>query len=97
MYDGEGRVTRTVTRREVEWDDEQRAMMLAYQAHLADTCSGCGNPLSETTDRAAEGQYRAPLPTRCHACTPILSAMKTYETAQQRQALRFHAERVDPL
>lgn len=97
MYDAAGRVTRTVTRREVEWDDDQRAMMLAYQAHMADTCSGCGNTLTETTDPAAEGTYTVPLPRRCHACTPLLAKMGEYDKAQQRQALRFHAERVEPL
>lgn len=37
----------------------------------ADTCSGCGEPLSESTAPAAEGGYDADRPIRCHACTEL--------------------------
>lgn len=40
---------------------------------------GCGQPLSESTDPANEGQYEAlPLPTRCHACTALEEAKSNY-------------------
>jgi hypothetical protein len=45
----------------------------------ADTCSGCGQPLSESTDEDNEGGYEVPPPTRCHACTALHAGQQRYE------------------
>ncbi len=79
-----------VTRREVEWDDDQQAWMLALAEYRAQTCSGCGGYLPDTThpDRALDGYVAGP-PVRCGGCTALHREFPMYEKAEQPQALRF--------
>lgn len=78
---------------EPEWDDEQRAWMLALTEIEADSCPGCHGVLSETTatDEWGESLYRweVPAPTRCHRCTALAARQgdKKYKEAKAPQAL----------
>lgn len=78
-YDASGRVVRSVTTREPEWDDEDRELALGLLAYEADLCPGCKQPMAETTDPANEGRYVADLAIRCHRCTAVEAAAAKYE------------------
>jgi hypothetical protein len=86
-YDRWGRVARTITVAEREWDDEQRGLVFALQDYEAELCPGCRQPLEETT--AAENEYRyTPGPAiRCHRCTATEQASKAYEDSPVPSAL----------
>lgn len=78
-YDDDGRLTHSTTVWEAEWTDEDLDWAIAQAAEDADICpGGCGHHLSETTHPDAEGEYTAPLPTRCHACTPLEQRKEEY-------------------
>lgn len=83
---------RSVTRREVEWDDDERGWALALLEYEADQCPGCGGQMSETTDKTTEGRWRVPPPTRCHRCTAMAVAQDGYRNARQPQALFWTTE-----
>jgi uncharacterized protein with PIN domain len=78
-YDDQDRVARLVVDREPEWTEEDVGWATAHLEELADRCPGCGEPLSETADPEAEGEYETPLPTRCHACTPLEQQKDEYK------------------
>lgn len=67
---------------EPEWDETNRAWALALAEVEADSCHGCGQPLSQTTDPDAEGAYEVPAPTRCHACTTLHIHQDKYAEAK---------------
>lgn len=71
---------RTVTTREPEWDDEQRAHVLALLEVEALTHDACGGFLPDTTGEAADGRFEAELPVRCHKCTARAEAIAAYMT-----------------
>lgn len=54
--DGEGRVVRVVTRRESEFSDTDREMLLAYKQQQA-TLLPHGQPMDEATDPRADPNY----------------------------------------
>lgn len=84
--DERGRPVRYVA---TPWELRDVALVLALQEYEADTCSGCGHQLSETTDRANDGRYTVGLPVRCHACTALAPASEKYRDNQAPDALRF--------
>lgn len=86
-YDSSGRLARSTTTVEAEWDDEQRELVFALQAYEADLCPGCQQPLEQTTRSDNEGQYVAGPAIRCHRCTAADQAFKTYENSPAAQAL----------
>jgi hypothetical protein len=95
-YDDAGRCVRSVTTREVEWDEDERAWALALLELEADACPGCHGRMSETTAPEAEGKYVSPAPTRCHMCTAISAAQSTYHdnpNVRHTSALLWSAER----
>lgn len=82
------------SRPEVEWDEQERAWMLALAAHRATLCPLCGRPLSVCTDPASEGRWTVAPPTRCHASTAIARARKPYdEKSKESHALLFSVAR----
>ena len=83
-----------VTETDPEWTEEDRAWAIALLEVEADTCSGCGQPLSETTRAEAEGGYEVPPPTRCHACTALHTHQERY--ADAKPGLMFELERRKP-
>lgn len=52
------------------WLDEDRDYALALHWLEAETCSGCGQPRSESTAIENDGGYRIE-PIRCHACAAM--------------------------
>lgn len=68
-----------MTVREPEWTEQDLAEAIALLSVEADTCRGCGEPLSESTDPRAAGGYEADLPTKCHACAALNSRRDKYE------------------
>lgn len=86
----------SVSHKEAEWDDDERAWVLALLELEADTCPGCGGQMSVTTEAGAEGHYHVPAPTRCHQCTALSQAQDAYHSnpnAKHTQALLWSAER----
>lgn len=81
---------------EPEWSDDDRAMALALHDEVAERCSGCGQPLSETTDPLRDpnnpdrtGEYVAGLPYRCHACTALDKRLAGMQHPEEARLLRF--------
>lgn len=87
-----GRVTSVKVVREVEWDADERAWMLALHLYRSQV-GPCGHYLPRTAAADAEYRYFSPEPDRCHACTAIGEQAKAYTESPQPQALLFHAER----
>ena len=58
-------------------------------------CEGCGHPLHESMDIDSDGEWFAPEPMRCHACTAIQDRVKASinENTRAPRALKFNAER----
>lgn len=88
-YDEHGRLVRSVTTREVEWDDDERAQVLALLEYEAQACPGCRGWLPETTDSAHAGRYKTAPPIRCHRCDAVTRAQDehTKRGGQRLQAL----------
>lgn len=82
-----------MTEVEPEWTAEDRAWAFADLQLEADTCGGCGQPLSESTDPEREGGYEAPLPTRCHACTTLTAQQDKYTEARPGLLFEVHPKR----
>lgn len=80
-----------MTEVEPEWTEEDRAWAIALLELHADTCGGCGQPLSQSTDPDAEGGYEVPDPTRCHACTALHKHQEKY--AEAAPGLLFETQR----
>lgn len=81
-----------MTVREREWTEQDFAEALALLKLEAETCSGCGEPRSESMHPDAEGGYKVDDPTRCHACTELERARAVERP--HPQALFFEVERV---
>lgn len=80
--DGSGNVVRAVEYREPEFDDEQRAWLLAFQRHDADVGSH-GELLSEATSERAEPNYYGEGSIRYVANGPFTNqAEKAFRDAQ---------------
>lgn len=80
------------TETEAEWDDEQRALMLALRAWESEAlCSVCGGPKSECQASNAEVVWDVPAPTRCHRITAVETKAEQYKDAKVSRALVFSA------
>lgn len=91
-YDEEsGRLVRSVTTHDAEWTAEDLAWAQAKHRNDADICPACRLPLSETTDPDNEGEYEAPLPVRCHSCTPLEHRKEEYR--ESPPGLLFHSRK----
>jgi hypothetical protein len=90
-------LVRSTTRREPEFNEEDRAWFLALAECRALTCGGCGQWLPESTDSDAE-DYFIDQPYRCGACTAMSIAQETYTRGYNgrnphMQATKWSAER----
>lgn len=84
-YDEAGTLIRTVVVREPEWDQHERALMLAHFSNMADQ-GPYGVPLSRAT--AKDAFFRAKeFPTENKAVTAVLRRQKAYfeEFPQMRE------------
>lgn len=77
--------------REVEWDDEQQALMLALRMYQAQLCPA-GHYLPEAGAAAGEGQYNARV-RRCHACTTTAQKADAMRDSPHPGALLYGVER----
>lgn len=78
-YDDVGRLV--ASRPEVEWDDTERAWMLALEEYRRDVLCpcGCGFPTEISQAPETEFQVRVPAPTRCHVRTALVEEQKAAE------------------
>jgi hypothetical protein len=84
------------------WTEHDRTTAVALTIYESALCSGCGQPLEESTSPAADPaspdsiwHYDVPAPARCHGCTAMQQAQTGYQDADSPHALRWHAVRVD--
>jgi hypothetical protein len=92
-YDEDGRLLRSVTTTEPEWDDTERAYAITLLDLEADLCNGCGQPLSETTLREAFDGYDVPDPHACQGCKALIAQQKEYAASESMPAYRFRVVR----
>jgi len=91
-YDEQGRLVRSVTTRDSEWDDEQQGWMLALAVWRANRCPNCGRDIRECTDESAD--WHVPPPTRCHVTTALAIAQQQYyRDSPHPHALLWRVER----
>lgn len=96
-YDAGGRLIRSVTTREAEWDTDNRTWSVALLDHEASLCGDCGHSLVETTNPAYDGYYHVDEPARCYRCTAIAVKAEKYHrpladgrpSSDNPQTLRF--------
>jgi hypothetical protein len=92
-YDEHNRLVRSVTVRESEWTAQDLAEAMALLKVEADTCSGCGEPLSESTDPEASGGYDVDDPIVCFACAPLNKAREYYAKHGMDRGVFFEVKR----
>ncbi|MFF0822412.1 hypothetical protein ACFYUR_18780 [Micromonospora haikouensis] len=92
-WDEQGRPTRWVTSREVEWDGRERAWMLALDLYEGTLCRKCGQPLAECTDPDndpdnpdAGHQYVAEDPTECFSCKALVRSEEKWSKSEPDSA-----------
>lgn len=100
-YDEAGRWLRTLITRESEWDDHERALMLALTAREAAECQRCGGDLTDTADPDndaynpfAAKRYKALPPVVCHRCVVLHDAEKPFAEHPQRHGMIHRTELV---
>lgn len=79
------------SRPEPEWDETERAWMLALDEYDATLCPLCGMPSDLCQDASAEGRAEAGLPVRCHVTTARMQRAEEYADAKQGGALLYSA------
>ncbi|MFC5744833.1 hypothetical protein [Actinomadura rugatobispora] len=72
---------------------ESRAEAIALLDVEADTCTGCGQPLSETTHPDAFGGYKTEPPVRCNGCDALRLGQKDYAEVPHFHTLRWRVHR----
>lgn len=89
-YDDAGRLVRTTVTREPEWDDQQRANMLALAEYEADLCA-CGLPKDVAdTDPDLRAKYRT-----CPVCAGLAKEARRQHKADE-SAVRHLGSEPDP-
>lgn len=68
-YDDAGRLVRSMTVREAEWGELDRAAAMSLMDYEASVCHGCKQPLADATDIGNEERWTAEVTARCHSCT----------------------------
>jgi hypothetical protein len=91
-YDPAGRLLRSVTVTEPEWDDIGRAAVYALMRLEADLCPGCSQPLAVTAAKENEFRWREGASVRCHRCVAAEVVQKSYEGDPHPTALLIAIE-----
>lgn len=76
------------------WCEDDREWAIALHLNEADTCGGCGQPFSESTEPANEGRY-AMTAIRCHACTALATQSARFADGmkpEHAKGLSFHIQ-----
>jgi hypothetical protein len=91
--DDAGRVLASITVREPEWTEGERAWMLALGYYEATLCRKCGTPLAESTDidnhpdlTDSPYQYVAEDPAQCLCCLVLLRSERKWAEAAPDEA-----------
>jgi YD repeat-containing protein len=85
-YDPDGRLTRSVTVREPEWTDDDRAFLLALLEEERETCPICGHPLALCRDPRTERKWTVVT----EICQPGRVAQATAENEQGTRGLAIY-------
>lgn len=80
--------------REPEWDEDERAWMLALATREAAECRRCGGDLVETTDHE-HNRYVPDKPIVCLRCLALHQSEKTHEKNAENVAMIHRAIRQD--
>jgi hypothetical protein len=70
------------------WTERDSVYAMALEDYEASICSGCGQPLVESTDKANEGRYVAK-DRICFGCVELDIAGKRFEDHDHPAALRM--------
>jgi hypothetical protein len=92
-YDDHGRVIEAVTITESEWDETEQAWAMLLIDIEADTCGGCGQPLTETLTLEAYEGYESGPPAVCQGCKALHRRQEEYREDKDVNALRFSVRR----
>lgn len=95
QHDEGGRIVRSVTTPEPEWDEDDRQLALDLAEYESALCGACGHPLTETTAPENETAYVAGPAVRCHRCTAAERAQSAYQDSPQPGALMIPIGRKD--
>lgn len=82
-----------MTEVEPEWDDVERAWAVMLIDVEADSCTGCGQPLSETLHPDAYEGYDAGFPAVCQGCKALHRRQDDYGDDKDLRSLRFTVTR----
>lgn len=87
------------------WSEHDRSLAVALTLFEATLCSGCGQPVEESTSPEADihngagaWHYEVPPPHRCYACTAVADAqdaMAEKGAPHAPHALHYRAVRID--
>lgn len=88
VYDDTGRVSRTVTTREAEWDEEQVDLLLAVQQLTADL-GPHGQPMSEATDPQGATNVKAKGPGGYHYKARVIATDYAAAALREAQELEY--------
>jgi hypothetical protein len=84
VYDRRGRLVRSITTREPDWTDQDRAEVLALAEYRGSLCpNGCGQPLDESTARFDVGPEYDTSSTVCRACAAVDLAKRVDRDAKK--------------
>lgn len=84
-YDDAGRVVRSVTTREAEWTEQDRAELLALAVYRAGLCPcGCGHRYADTTSPEATGPRFVASRVTCRARLTLLETQAAVTTENSR-------------
>ena len=72
----------------LRWRETDRLLALALRIHEDMTCSGCGQPMSDSMDPDLADWWSTMDAVRCHACTALAAAQKRDEGRDHPHALR---------
>ncbi|MEV4197010.1 hypothetical protein [Micromonospora globbae] len=82
-YDDGGRLVRSWSQPESEWDQQQQAWMAAWAQYKAEFCPcGCGQRWADTTSHEEGGPQFVAERTVCRARLALLEAQKAAETPE---------------
>ncbi|PXY20877.1 hypothetical protein [Prauserella muralis] len=74
-----------MTTREVEWDDDEQAKVIAFLDYEDQLCPHCSGFLPDTTD--PEKSWQADAPSRCYRCDVVLQKQADYTEQRRPEAL----------
>lgn len=75
---------------ETEWDDQQRAWMLALAIHRAGLCPICGGPIDDCGPDT-RGTWQVPPPRRCQRTDAVLLVQEDRKHTPRPAALMYRA------